>query len=57
MNDARINCISLLTGWEYINGEGYSVYQNIKPLTLISFPNLSLIDLRLTVSIKYTVYF
>ena len=57
LNDARINCISLLTGWEYINSDGFSIYQNLKPLTLISFPNLSLIDLRLTVSIKYTVYF
>ena len=56
LNDARVNCISLLTGWEWINSSGYKVYQNIKPITLISFPNVSLIDLRLVVTIRYSIY-
>ena len=56
INDARINSISLCVGWKR-NINGYPVYQDIKPMTRLNFPNESLIDLRKGIHIDYSVYF
>ena len=57
INDARINSISLLMGWERVNSEGYKAYYSVRPLTLLYFSNESLIDLRKTIVIQYQLYF
>jgi len=56
VNDARINTISLCTAWaKEING--YSVYQDIRPVTKLNFPNEALIDLKKGIDIDYSIYF
>lgn len=56
INDARINTISLLTAIpKEING--YTVYQNIRPLTKLNFPNISLIDEDTAVDITYQIFY
>jgi hypothetical protein len=56
INDARINTISLCTAWAKTIG-GYPVYQDIRPVTKLNFPNECLIDLRKGIDITYSVYF
>jgi hypothetical protein len=62
LNDARINSISLCTG--YIKTDGMlsesvsnAEYMNIRPVTRLNFPNESLIDLRKSITISYSIYF
>lgn len=56
INDARINTISLLTAIpKEINGNTY--YQNIRPLTKLNFPNISLIDEDTGVDIIYQIFY
>ena len=56
IKDARINSISLCTAWIKTIG-GYPVYQDIRPITRLNFPNECLIDLNKGISIDYSVYF
>lgn len=56
IDDARINSLSLLTAWaKTING--FTYYQDIRPLTKINFPNESLIDLTKGLDIIYHIYY
>ena len=55
-NDARINSIQLLTGWEKII-DGNRYYQDIRPLTKLHFPLESLIDTTKSIKIIYHLYF
>ena len=56
INDAKVNTISLLTAVpKVING--YTVYQGIRPLTKLNFPNESLIDLTKGIDITYHIYY
>ena len=54
--DARINTISLLTAYPKII-DGYTYYQNIKPITKLNFSNIPLNDLDLGVDITYQIYY
>lgn len=56
INQAKVNTISLLTAYpKLVNG--YTYYQNIRPLTKLNFPNISLIDKTLGVDITYQIYY
>lgn len=55
-NTARINTISLLTGWAKTI-DGHTVYQDIRPLTKLNFPLESLIDLTKSIEITYHIYY
>lgn len=55
INDCRINTISLCTAWKK-EIDGYDYYQDIRPLTRLNFPNESLIDLKKSITISYSVY-
>ena len=56
INDARINSISLCTAW-YKTIDNFPVYQDIRPITRLNFPNECLIDLNKGITITYLVYF
>ena len=56
INDARINCLSICTAWPKIIN-GYTYYQDIRPVTRLNFPNEPLIDLRKGIDITYQIYF
>lgn len=56
INDAKINSISLCTAWYKII-DGFPVYQDIRPITRLNFPNECLIDLNKGITIDYSVYF
>lgn len=54
--DARINTISLLTAVpKTVNG--YTYYQNIRPLTKLNFPNEPLIDLTKGIDFIYQIFY
>ena len=61
INDARVNTISLCTGWvkEFEDGEGrkFKYYQDIRPLTKLNFPSEPLIDLSKGLDIIYHIYY
>ena len=57
LNDARVNQISLCTAWLKTDGKGNKVYQDIRPVTLLNFPNEPLIDTEKAITISYSVYF
>ena len=56
LNEARINQLSLCLGWKKIINT-HPVYQDIRPMTCVHFPNESLISLRKTILFRYSVYF
>ena len=56
INDARVNTISLLTAVPKTI-EGYTYYQNIRPLTKLNFNNISLIDETLSIDIIYQIFY
>lgn len=56
INDAKINSISLLTAWPKII-DGYTYYQDIRPLTELHFPNEALIDKSKGLDIIYQIYY
>lgn len=56
INEARINTLSLLTAWKK-EIDGYTYYQDIRPLTKINFPNESLIDPGKGLDITYQLFF
>ena len=56
INECRVNELSLCLGWEH-TVDGWPVYQDIRPVTNLSFPNEPLISLRKSISIDYSIYF
>ena len=56
INDARVNTVSLLTAVPKVI-EGYTYYQNIRPLTKLNFNNISLIDETLAIDIIYQIFY
>ena len=56
INDARFNCLSLCMAWKDVV-DGYTYYQDIRPITRLNFSNESLIDLSKGIDIIYHVYF
>ena len=56
INDARINTISLLTAYPMVI-DGFTYYQNIRPLTKLNFPNESLIDLTKGIDFIYQIFY
>lgn len=56
IDDARINSVSLLTAYKS-QIDGYTYFQNIRPLTKINFPNESLIDPTKGLDIIYQIYY
>jgi hypothetical protein len=54
--DARINSISLCTGWAKTI-DNFTYYQDIRPCTRLNFPNEALIDLEKGITINYYIYF
>lgn len=56
ISDARINTISLLTAVPKTI-EGYTYYQNIRPLTKLNFNNISLIDETVAIDIIYQIFY
>lgn len=56
INDAKVNTISLCTGWAKAFS-GFNVYQDIRPVTKLNFPNEALIDLKKGIDINYSMYF
>jgi len=57
INSARVNTISLLTGWSSVDGDGFTYYHDIRPLTKLNFPNESLIDTSKGLDIIYHIYY
>lgn len=56
INEARFNSIELLMGWtRTING--FSYYQDLRPVTRINLPNKFLSDLGASWNVQYTLYF
>lgn len=56
INDARVNCLSICTAWPKTI-DGYTYYQDIRPITRLNFPNEPLIDLRKGIDVTYQIYF
>ena len=56
INDARVNSISLLTAWAKVV-DGFTYYQDIRPLTKYNFPTESLIDITKGLDIVYHIYY
>lgn len=56
INDAKINTISLLTAVPVLIN-GYTYYQNIRPLTKLNFPNEPLIDLTKGIDFIYQIFY
>ena len=57
INDAKVNTLSLLSAYPVVFDDGYTYYQNIRPVTKINFPNESLIDTRKGLDITYQIYY
>lgn len=55
INSARVNQVSLLTAYPK-RYDGFTFYQNIRPLTLYNFNTIPLIDESLGIDIKYDLY-
>ena len=56
INDAKINTISLLTGYpKTYNGHTY--YQGVRPLTRLNFSNEPLVDLTKGIDIVYDLFY
>lgn len=56
ISEAKINTISLLTGWAKVVN-GVKVYQNIRPLTKLNIVGESLVDLTKGIDITYDIYY
>ena len=55
-NDAKINCVSLCTAWKK-EIDGFTYYQDIRPLTRLNFGNELLLDATKAIDIIYHVYY
>lgn len=56
INSAKINALSLLTAWKK-EVDGYTYYQNIRPLTVFNMTTENLIDLTKGIDIEYQLYY
>ena len=56
INNCEVNTISLLTAYPKTI-DGYTVYQDIQPLTKLNFSNESLRDLTKGIDITYQIYY
>jgi len=56
INDAVFNTISLLIGWAS-EIDGYTYYQDVRPLTRLNFPDRVLSEIGASWTIKYDLYF
>lgn len=56
INDGRFNCLSLCLAWTDVF-DGFTYYQDIRPLTRINFPNKFLNDLTSEWLVTYHIYF
>ena len=56
INDGRFNCLSLCLSWTDVFN-GFTYYQDIRPLTRINFPNKFLNDLTCEWLVTYHIYF
>ena len=56
INDGRFNCLSLCLAWADVYN-GYTYFQDIRPMTRINFPNKFLNDLTSEWLITYHIYF
>lgn len=56
INDARVNSISLLTAVP-MQINGYTYYQNIRPLTKLNFSNEELIELTKGIDFIYQIFY
>jgi hypothetical protein len=56
INDGVFNTISLLLAWPS-EIDGYTYYQDVRPLTRLNFPDRSLSEIGASWSIKYDLYF
>ena len=56
INDAVFNTISLLIGWAS-EVDGYTYYQDVRPLTRLNFPDRELSEQGASWTIKYDLYF
>lgn len=62
LNDARVNSMSLCVAYPHATGRTLAggikeyTYENIRPVTRLNYPSLSLIDGRLSLSIRYSIY-
>lgn len=56
IKDARVNAISILTAYK-VEYEGFTYYQNIRPLTLIHFPSELLVDISKGIDVIYQIFY
>ena len=54
INDGRFNCIQLLTAWA-AQIDGYTYYQDVRPVTRLNFPDKSLSELGDSWEIRYQI--
>lgn len=57
IENARINQLSLLTGWYKTGTDGFKYYQDVLPMTQLNFTNEWLIDLTKSISIIYRLFY
>jgi hypothetical protein len=57
IQDAKVNSISLLTAYKMQHNDGFTYFQDIRPLTKYHFPAEILIDITKGVDIIYQLYF
>lgn len=57
ITDARFNTIEVLAGWPEVGSDGFTYYQDVRPITRLNFPNRALSELNDSFEIKYTFYF
>lgn len=58
IENARINTLSLLTGWKSVDSRtGYVYYNDVRPLTQLNFTNEWLIDLTKSITIIYQIMY
>lgn len=55
--DARFNTIEVLAAWADVQSDGFTYYQDIRPITRLNFPNRALSELNDSFEIKYSFYF
>lgn len=54
INDARFNCLQLLTAWP-AQVDGYTYFQDVRPVTRLNFPNRVLSELGDSWEIRYSI--
>lgn len=54
INDARFNCLGLLTAWP-AQIDGYTYFQDVRPVTRLNFPNKVLSELGDSWEVRYSI--